>query len=137
MVSDSAVTIKREEGSNVLGYTEINLRTFIPLGDRILVKWEEATDKIKLGNFELDRPKTHTKIHYTGIVLKVGPKVKADLMSGDRILFDRFGNFEKLWDEEAGRLALISEAAQGSAFAVIPPRIEINGAEGDFDYNAA
>ncbi len=130
-------TVEREGGANVLRYTEINAETFRPLGDRILVKWEEATDKIKLGQYELDRAETHKKMHYTGVVLKVGPKVDSDINPGDRIFFDQFSNFEPLWDEKLGRLGLISEASQGSAFAVIPKRLRICGTEGDFNYGAA
>jgi Co-chaperonin GroES (HSP10) len=123
-------------GANTLNYTEIDASTFQPLGDRILVTWEEAHDEIKVGKTTLVRPDTFKKQHYTGEVLNIGPGVTVEIKIGDRILFDQFGNFEKLWDRELGRLALISQSSQGSAFAIIPERTRIGGGEGNFDFDA-
>lgn len=126
----------RSKQTNDLGYHEINARTFVPLGDRILVAWDEAQEEMKIGGVLLARPATHVKMHYTGSVISVGPDVTVDVETGDRILFDQFSNFDKYFDSKLGRMALISERAQASAFAVIPKRIKVNSAQSDYNYDA-
>lgn len=120
---------------NDLSYLEIeDWRTLKPMHDHILVDWEEAKDELAGGL--LVRPDTHKKIHYTGVVLATGPGADPSIEPGMRILFDQFSNFQKLWNHEVGRMALISERAQGSAFAIIPHRVKIGGGEGDYNYDA-
>lgn len=120
---------------NDLSYLDIeDWRALIPSSDHILVDWEEARDELLSG--KLIRPDTHKKLHYTGVVLSTGPDVDPGIEPGMRILFDQFSNFQKLWNHEVGRMALISERAQGSAFAIIPHRTKIGGGEGDYNYEA-
>jgi len=119
---------------NDLGYLEIpNWRKFRPMGDRILIDWEEK--KSDLLNGLLVTPDTHNKIHYTGIVLAVGPAVDAEIQPGMRIMFGQFTGFEKLWHPETGRLALVSESSQDSGFAIIPHRVKVGNAQGDYNYD--
>jgi len=129
-MADSAV-----QSTNDLGYYEIDATTFRPLGDMLLVDWEEFQDEMRVGKKTLVRPDTHKKMHYTGVVYAVGPESNSGVKVGDRILFDQFSNFEKFWDPTLGRMALISERQQGSAFAIIPPRVRIGGEEGDYRYD--
>ena len=118
---------------NDLAYLEIpNWRTFRPMADRILIDWEEK--KGELLNGLLVTPDTHRKMHYTGIVLAVGPEVDPEIKPGMRLLFAQFSGFEKLWHPEIGRMALISESSQDSGFAIIPHRTTINNGQGDYDY---
>lgn len=119
--------------TNDLGYYEIDAKTFRPMGDRILVTWEEKKDTLLDGR--LVQADTHKKQHYTGIVRAIGPDVTVAVITGDRILFDQFSGFEKYFDSELGRMALISESAQGSAFAVIPYRTKIGSAQPDYNYD--
>lgn len=120
--------------TNDLGYYEIDWAKFRPMGERILVQWEESNDDIKMGGVILVRPDTHRKIHYTGIVKAVGSRCESGVKVGDRVMFDQFSQFEKFWDNDLGRMALISESQQGSAFAIIPPRVKIGGGEEDYKY---
>lgn len=120
---------------NDLSYLEIkDWRTCRPMGDRILVDWEEKRGDLLGG--KLLQPDTHKKMHYTGIVLAVGPDVDPAIAPGMRILFDQFSGFEKLWHPEVGRMALISERAQASAFAIIPYRLHVGEGEPDYNYDA-
>jgi co-chaperonin GroES (HSP10) len=122
--------------TNDLGYLEIQADKFRPLGDRILVKWEQANDVIKAGKVQLLRAETHKKLCFTGIVLKVGPRAWTEVQPGDRILFDQFSDFTRLFDPKYGRLALLDEYKQASAFAVVPARTKVTGGENDFNYDA-
>ena len=130
-----SVAVIEKTSTNDLGYAEMEADSFKPLGDRILVQWEPAQNEMKVGKATLIRPETHKKIHYTGIVISVGPLADPDLKAGQRIIFDQFSNFEKYFDPKYGRLALIEESNQGSCFAIIPARTIIGGAEGDFFYD--
>lgn len=127
---------QRRIGGNTMQYTEIDWRKFKPLGDNILLRWEESHDELKVGKVSLVRPDTYKGQHYTGIVMKVGKKVDPGIHIGDRLIFDQFSGFQKFWDEELGRMALISESKQTAAFAIIPPRAKIGAGEPDFDYSA-
>ena len=129
----NTATIEKKQ-TNDLSYPEMDARKFRPLGDRILVQWEPAQDEFKVGKTSLIRHEKFKKIHYTGIVISLGPDTSPDLEAGQRILFDQFSDFEKYFDPEYGRLALIEERKQGSCFAIIPPRVRIGGGEMDFNY---
>lgn len=119
---------------NDLGYLEIeDWRKCRPTSDRILIAWEHKKGELLGG--KLVMPGTHTKIHYTGIVLAVGPDVNPAIKPGMRLLFDQFSGFEKLWHPEVGRLALIEESKQASAFAIIPHRMKIGEGQGDYNYD--
>lgn len=117
-----------------MGYLEISVESFKPLGDRILIEWDEKNDEFK--GTGLIRPDTHKSQHYTGVVLKVGPFVTEEIKPGIRLLFSQFSGFEKLFDPQYGRLALVSESKQDSPFAIVPPRVKIQSDQGDYDYNA-
>jgi co-chaperonin GroES (HSP10) len=122
---------------NDLGYYEVDAKGFRPMGDRILVDWEHTQDEIVLGNVKLVKHEKYKKLHYTGTVIAVGPDVEDErIKPGVRILFDQFSNFEKFWDPELGRLALISERQQASAFAIIPARVKVGSGEPDYNYDA-
>jgi co-chaperonin GroES (HSP10) len=125
-------TLERVKHTNPGGYLEIQAEGFTPMGSMILLKWEVARDDLKLGRFLLKRPDTHKAAHYTGVVLAVGPLVSEDVHPGMRIFFEQFSGFEKLFDPEHGRLALIKESA---ALAVIPERTKIESMDGDYDYD--
>ena len=112
----------------------MDAHSFRPLGDRILVQWEQAQDEIRVGKKSLARAETHKKIHYTGIILSIGPLASRELETGQRIIFDQFSNFEKYFDSHYGRLALIEESKQGSCFAIIPPRVKIDNGQEDYNY---
>lgn len=120
--------------TNDLGYYEMNAEKFTPMGDRILVQWEYHNDEITSGKIKLLKAEKFKKLKYTGIVLKIGPRVEADLQVGDRILFDQFSQFEQFFDPELGRLALLSERSQASAFAIIPARTKVGDGESDYNY---
>lgn len=129
-------TFKKLSQTNDLAYYEIDWKKFRPMGDRVLVEWEFAADEMTSGKITLLRPEAHKKMKYTGIVRKVGPKVEApEIQPGVRILFDQFSNFEKFFDPELGRMALISERQQASAFAIIPHRVKIGEGQGDYNYD--
>ncbi len=122
--------------TNELGYLEINADQFRPLGNRILLKWEEHQSEFRVGKLSLVKHEKFKKLHYTGSVLALGPDVNEEIKLGDRLLFDQFSQFEKLFDPKYGRLALIDPDKQSSAFAIIPPRVLIDSEQGDYNYNA-
>lgn len=127
--------IEKPKHTNDLNYPEISAENLKPIGDFILVQWEFCQDNIKAGKFLLSRPDTHKKMHYSGKVIAVGIDVDPVIETGNRLIFDQFSNFEKYWDTELGRVALIQESKQGSLFAIIPDRIEVSGSETDFNYD--
>jgi co-chaperonin GroES (HSP10) len=122
--------------TNTENYPTVDAERMQVLGDRLLIAWETNTDEIKAGKVRLVRPETYKKQHFTGIVLARGPLVTDEITVGDRILFSQFSGFEKYFDEKYGRLALIQESKQDSAFAIIPPRVKIASGQGDYDYGA-
>jgi co-chaperonin GroES (HSP10) len=133
----AASTETKTEHTNDLGYLEVEAEKLRPMGDRILVAWEESKDELKVAGIVLERPQTHRKLCYTGVVLAVGPHVEDEHITiGARLFFDQFSNFTKLFDPKYGRLALISESQQASGFAVIPHRTKISGGASDFNYEA-
>lgn len=131
-----SVTATKQKHTNDLGYYEMDAKKFRPLGDRILVQWQYHNDEISAGKITLLKPEHYKKLKYTGVVISVGPRVECpEIQPGVRLLFDQFSNFEKFFDQELGRLALISEREQASAFAVIPPRAKIGEGQGDYSYD--
>lgn len=122
--------------TNDLGYCEVDAAKFKPMGDRILLQWEHHPDELTVGKVSLLRPDTFKKQKYTGIVLSVGPKVDPEIKPGMRLIFDQFSDFQKFFDKQLGRLALIDESKQGSCFAIIPLRAKIGEGEGDYNYDA-
>ncbi len=103
--------------------------------DFIWVSWDEAPDAFKAGKINLIRPDTHKGQHYTGKVMAVGPDADPEIKVGTRLLFDQFSNFEKYRHPDIGRIAVLKESEQASAFAVVPERLKISSAEGDFNYD--
>lgn len=114
-------------------YEEVSVSKAKMLGDRILVKWEEATEEY--GKTGLVRPDQFRKAHFTGTVLALGPKVSGDLQlwfeddqkegRETRIAFDQWSRFDKVSDPKHGRVAILAELAQADCLAIIPPRGEI------------
>jgi chaperonin GroES len=114
-------------------YEEVSLSRAMMLRDRILVKWERATEEY--GKTGLVRPDQYKQAHFTGIVLAVGPKVSTDLKvwfeedkkegRETRISFDQWSRFDKFVDPEHGRVAILAEVAQDDCLAIIPTRGEI------------
>lgn len=127
--------LEKTKETNDLGYAPLPADQVQPLQDFILVAWDLCQRNIKAGKHVLIRPETHNKQHYTGKVLAVGPDVDPDIEVGSRIVFDQFSNFEKYWDDELGRVALLQESMQGPLFMIVPERVEIEGTEGDFNYD--
>jgi chaperonin GroES len=115
------------------GYEEVSLGQAKMLGDRILCRWEEATEEY--GRTGLQRPHQYRKSHFTGIVIACGPEVSQDLVkiveknreSGEetRIAFDQFSRFDKFSDPVHGRVAILAEVAQADCLAVVPLRGEL------------
>lgn len=89
------------------------------LGRKALVQWEEAPGE--WGNTGLIRPETHTKIYFTGVILKCGDGLTDELKEGDRVFFGQFSGFNKFSDPKYGRVALVDEEA---IECVLPPRGE-------------
>lgn len=118
--------------ANKEDYYEIDAKKWKPLGDRIMVQWEEKKDDLLDG--KLLMPDTHKKQHYTGIVLSKGEWVSSNIEVGDRIIFGQFSGFEKFFDKNYGRIAVIEEGKQSESFAIIPRRSKIENGELDFDY---
>ena len=126
-------TATKTQYTNPLAYPELRVEGFTPFRDLILCQWEEAHEEIKYRSLSLIRPETKRAIHYTGVVLAVGPQVKSDeIRVGHRIFFEQFSGFEKYFDPEWGRLALCKEA---HVLAVVPPRVKVESGEEDFDYS--
>lgn len=111
-------------------YEEISVSKARMLGDRILVKWEMAPEE--LGKSGLIRPEEYRESHFTGIVLALGPKVSSDLKvwfeedkkegRQTRIAFDQWSRFDKVYDPQHGRVAILAELAQADCLAIIPSR---------------
>jgi co-chaperonin GroES (HSP10) len=126
---------KKPTGGNDLSYPEINSMKLMPVSDFVLVAWDLCQDEIKVGKHTLIRPETHKKMHYVGTVIACGPDVDDVIQPGQRIVFDQFSNFEKYWDPEIGRVALVQESKQGSLFAIVPKRIKVEGSESEYNYD--
>lgn len=129
----SSLILEKPTGGNDLGYAEISVMSLQPISDFILCQWQEAQENIKLGQFILARPVTHMKQHYLGIVIACGPDVDDVIQPGARIVFDQFSQFEKYFDPEYGRVALLQESKQGSLFAIVPKRIKVEGSEPEYN----
>ncbi len=127
--------LTKPKETNDLGYPEIDVKGLSPMTDYLLVSWEFCQDQIRAGKYTLIRPDTHKKMHYTGTVLALGPDVDQVFQVGDRIIFDQFSRFEKYWDKEHGRVALLQESKQGSLFAIIPKRIVVEGSEPEYNFD--
>lgn len=127
----------KSKPTNEVGYMEVDAKKLRPTKDRILLQWEMSQDEIllKAAGVTLVRPEKHKKMHYTGVVLAVGPQVDPAITVGVRLIFDQFSQFEKLFDPELGRLALIEESKQASCFAIIPPRVKIANGQSDYNYD--
>lgn len=132
----AALAATTPKQTNELGYPEITASNLHPMGDRILLQWEESQDEFRVGKLTLLKSEKHKKLHYTGVVIAVGPLVDPLIKPGMRIAFDQFSNFEKFFDPELGRIALIDESKQASCFAIIPHRVKISNGEGEgYDYD--
>ena len=118
--------------TNPEGHYVVDADSLLPWGDKILLQWELNTDTIKMGKVRLIRPESFKRAHFTGIVLNVGRDVSLDINIGDRLFFEQFSNFEKLYDPKYGRLAFIREQ---DAVAIVPPRTKINSDGGDYDFD--
>ncbi len=68
-----------------------------PLKDKVFLEWEMATPNY--GKTNLIRPESYREMHYTGIVVAVGPDVK-DIQVGDRVFFDQFCGIEKFQEND-------------------------------------
>jgi hypothetical protein len=133
-------------------YPAINSERIIKgklFSDHLFVEWEEAPDEF--AGTGLKRPDTFKPNHHTGLVLNAGPAVDPEILKSLkaqkrkkgvqplRILFDRFSGVDGCQDPATGkRYAFIREGAQGSAYAIIPPRpdgstVKITSGEGDFN----
>lgn len=134
LVRKDSVELEKPDQTNDLGYEVIDAKSLSPISDFILVTWDFCQSNIKVGQFVLSRPDTHIKQHYVGTVIALGPEVDDAIKIGDRLVFDQFSNFEKFWDEEYGRIALLQESKQGSLFAIVPKRIKVEGSEGDYNF---
>lgn len=128
--------LEKTKETNDLGYPEVDARKLSVLGKNILVQWEFCQDKLRVGKYVLLRPDTHKKMHYVGNVMSVGEDVSPEIQPGCRIVFDQFSDIkDKFWDRELGRVALLSEEKQGALFMIVPPRVEIEGQEPEYDYS--
>lgn len=126
---------EKTKETNDLSYPALDAEHLSPLQDFILVSWELCQENIKVGKFALIRPDTHRKMHYVGMVIACGPWVDPAIKKGDRLIFDQFSNFEKYFDGKHGRIALIQESKQAALFAIVPPRVLVEGSESDFNYD--
>lgn len=128
--------IAEKKPTNPLSYHEIDAESFHPWGDRVLLAWEDAPSELKFGAIKLIKPETERGRHYTGVVISIShdcsDEFKRDVHVGDRVIFEQFSSFEKFFDPEKGRLALIRE---GAALAIIPKRAQVEGFEEDFNYD--
>lgn len=128
------MTITKEKTfTNSLRYPELKVEGFTPMKNFILLAWEEAHDEFQFGGLSLVRPEPLKGRHYTGVVLACGPQVSDEIEVGFRVLFEQFCGFEKYFDSEWGRLALIKEE---NALAIVPPRTKLESGEDDFNYDA-
>ena len=128
-------TLEKTKETNDLGYPEIDARSLQPLQDQILVQWQYCQPDLKVGKFILVRPQTHLKMHYTGIVLAVGPDVHPSINRGDRIAFDQFSDPDRYWDQYLGRVALLKEERQSALLMLISPRTKLEGQEPDYNFD--
>lgn len=90
-------------GALFLGDKERILRTQAALGKWVLMTWEEAKDTI-LGGL-LVRPVERAKAHFTGTVIKAGPRAH-EIEEGKRYFFEQFSEF-KSWTEDGKRYAFV------------------------------
>ena len=128
--------LEKTKDTNDLGYPRIDVSAITkPMSDFMIVAWQLCQENIKCGNVILKRPDTHRKMHYTGTVLACGPDVDEVIKPGDRIIFDQFSDFEKYWDDQYGRIAFLQESKQGSLFAIVPKRTEVEGSEPTYNFD--
>lgn len=128
-------TLEVTQEHNDLGYPEIDTIDLLPLKDFILCQWDLCQPKIKIGEHVLIRPDTHRKMHYTGIVIEVGDDVNPQIKTGDRVVFDQFSEFEKLWHPRYGRVALLQESKQSYLFMKVPKRVKVEGSELEYNFD--
>ncbi len=116
-------------------YAPIDIERARPIGTKVYVKWELKNRNLLGGKLIL--PDSHRGQQYTGTVMKLGLDVpmKYGLKDGDRVLFEQFSGFEKMWDEKSGRIAIVEYF---NIFAVIPERCtsRIEAGEGEYNYDA-
>lgn len=124
-------TIETPKFTNPDGYPEVDADRLHPVGDWILLQWEQATDEIKAGKIKLIRPATFKKQHYTGIVHAAGSWVDPDIQPGMRLFFEQFSGFQKMFDPKYGRMAMIRESF---ALVALPPRVKVESMDGEYDY---
>lgn len=119
---------------NPQGFHEINVEKFEVTGTRLLVQWLEANDVFKAGKIKLVRPETHKAAHFTGNIVGIGKRATTeDWRIGQRIFFQQFAGFNKLFDPKYGRLALIQDT---DAMLILPSRVKVESMDGDYDYDA-
>ena len=69
----------------------------MPTKDNVFLEWEQAQSLYEGTRFV--RPDGFREMHYTGVVIAVGPDVY-ECAVGDRVFFDQFGSVEKFQDRE-------------------------------------
>ncbi len=76
-----------------------------PLKDNVFLEWEFKTQYYHGTSIVI--PGTHQEMHYTGIVVAIGPDVK-EVVIGDRVFFDQFASagVEK-FQEDGKRYAFV------------------------------
>ncbi len=119
-------------------YADLEVKKFRPIGEHILVDWEEKTKFIKIGKNKkaLIRSQFTKKQHYTGIVLKIGGDVEdnGQIKVGERIFFEQFSGFAKAFDPEFGRLAIIKEPHV--EITGLDKRMRVESEDGDYDWDS-
>lgn len=68
-----------------------------PTKDNVFLEWEMSQSFFEGTN--IARPESTKEMHYTGVVVAVGPDVK-ECAVGDRVFFDQFGGVEKFQENE-------------------------------------
>lgn len=76
-----------------------------PLKENVFLEWEFKTKVYPGTNIVI--PDTHQELHFTGIVVAIGPDVK-EIIIGDRVFFDQFASagVEK-FQEDGKRYAFV------------------------------
>lgn len=78
-----------------------------PTKDNVFLEWE-TSQSIYEGTM-LIRPDGFREMHYTGMIVAIGPDVK-ECRVGDRVFFDQFGGVEK-FQEDDNRYGFVKEDA--------------------------
>lgn len=116
-------------------YAPIDIERARPIGTKVYIKWELKNRELLGGKLIL--PDSHRGQQYTGTVIRFGCDVPVEqygIKEGDRVLFEQFSGFEKMWDSKQGRIAIVEYF---NIFAVIPERCtsRVTNGENDYDFN--